>query len=202
MPSDQNQDEVWSQFVDTGSFTIEDGRGPELGFDGNLTTSCAVNAQNSIYYIYLKDPSFANKEVEVYSSNPNETGLRYLTLNGDRSDVMSERWYSLGNAAADGTATIGVGSTSVSIRTTFRAVRIDGKILVDPTGQTQVTGPLCQGTGDYVSHTGNTLELTNAGGRWCVDNQNVGLMPSATPSTQTSDLALPMSNSPVPTATH
>ena len=31
-----------------------------------------------------------------------------------------------------------------------------------------VTGPLCQGTGDYVSHTANTLELTNAGGRWIV----------------------------------
>ena len=31
-----------------------------------------------------------------------------------------------------------------------------------------VTGPVCQGTGEYVSHTANTLELTNAGGRWVV----------------------------------
>ena len=38
-----------------------------------------------------------------------------------------------------------------------------------------VTGPLCQGTGDYVSHTANTLELSDPGDRWCVDDQNVGL---------------------------
>ena len=34
--------------------------------------------------------------------------------------------------------------------------------------QDHVTGPLSQGTGEYVSHDGITLELTNPGGRWIV----------------------------------
>ena len=55
------------------------------------------------------------------------------------------------------------------------AMDLDGSRLVDPEGQTQVTGLTYQGTGDYVSHTANTLELTNAGGRWCVDEQSIGL---------------------------
>ena len=49
------------------------------------------------------------------------------------------------------------------------AMDLDGSRLVDPEGQTQVTGLTYQGTGDYVSHTANTLELTNAADRWCVD---------------------------------
>ena len=38
-----------------------------------------------------------------------------------------------------------------------------------------ITGPVSQGTGKYVSKDDTTLELTNVGGRWCVDDQNVGL---------------------------
>ena len=47
--------QTWSDDVDTESFTVEANRGPDKGFDGDLSTSCAVNANNDVYYISLKD---------------------------------------------------------------------------------------------------------------------------------------------------
>jgi hypothetical protein len=52
---------------------------------------------------------------------------------------------------------------------------LNDKLMVDGTGQTKIIGPVCQGTGEFVSNVGNTLELTNAGGRWCVDEQTLGV---------------------------
>jgi len=55
------------------------------------------------------------------------------------------------------------------------AIEIDGDLLVDPTGErTASAGPFF-GTGEYVSNTTSTIELTNFGGRWCNDEQSVGL---------------------------
>ena len=65
-------------------------------------------------------------------------------------------------------------------------MQVDDKTLIDGLA-TKVTGPLCQGTGEYVSHTANTLELTNAADRWCVDDQNVGV--AAVSDTEYTELA-------------
>ena len=62
-PAQWNTSQVWSDNVDTESFSIEPNRGPDKGFDGDLSTSCAVTAFNDIYYINLKDDSFKNQTV-------------------------------------------------------------------------------------------------------------------------------------------
>ena len=131
-PADNSQ--VWSEFVDTQDFTIEPNRGPDKGFDGDLTTSCAVNAMGSRYSIYLKDLSFANEEVRVYTSNGSNSTSRFFKLNGATTGLaanLPSQWITLGNAAADGTATIEVGSTDEFQRTIFYAIEIGGKLLID-----------------------------------------------------------------------
>ena len=132
-PAQWNTSQVWSDNVDTESFSIEPNRGPDKGFDGDLSTSCAVTAFNDIYYINLKDDSFKNQTVEIYTSNPDATVDRYISLNGVSVNVPSgsARWLQIGAAADDGTATIGIGSNSASKRTVFYAIRIGGEILVD-----------------------------------------------------------------------
>ena len=125
--------QTWSDDVDTESFTVEANRGPDKGFDGDLSTSCAVNANNDVYYISLKDDSFANQKVEVYTSNPDQDGDRYISLNGSSFDISRnfKDWLDIGNATSDGTATIGIGSNDDTMRTIFYAVRIGGRILID-----------------------------------------------------------------------
>ena len=93
-----------------------------------------MTAFNDIYYINLKDDSFKNQTVEIYTSNPDATVDRYkISLNGVSVNVPlgSARWLQIGAAADDGTATIGIGSNSASKRTVFHAIRIGGEILVD-----------------------------------------------------------------------
>ena len=88
----------------------------------------------SRYFIYLKDLSFANEEVRVYTSNGSNSTSRFFKLNGATTGLAANlpaQWITLGNAAADGTATIEVGSTDEFQRTIFYAIEIGGKLLID-----------------------------------------------------------------------
>ena len=106
----------------------------------------------------------------------------YGVITGVTGNLLSVSSAGGEGASASTIGLIKVDDKIIADATSFSVVSTDdianNKLIVDggswSDGDT-VTGPLCQGTGNYVSHTANTLELTNAGGRWCVDDQNIGL---------------------------
>ena len=170
VPSDQNQDDAWSDyfFCDAGFYgPTATFLGPIGAFDGDPNTAC------------LPDTGQGNTPGSFIPPTPIPFNTLKLTFlmegSGNKCEVNA------GSGLVDITSSISSNTyttttpgnlTEIKIAGNdaykyigLALVEVDGKILVDP-GQSQVTGPLCQGTGEYVSHTANTLELTNAGGRW------------------------------------
>ena len=181
VPADQNQDEVWSKLTTINNNNNGIPESPiSNAFDGNKTTYCVsapggdttgnlakfrlTYSFNGVTSVKIATQATTHSEIIRFSDGSQQEitpapGDQFVTV---AAPPASFDWIELEMQSDNVSARLG-------------AIEINGKVLVDATGQTKVTGPLCQGTGDYVSHTANTLELTNAGGRWCVDEQSIGL---------------------------
>ena len=181
-----NDSQVWSDLT-TG--TVNPLYPINNAFDGDLSTMAVPGPGDTTgkwsYTTNLNSSPIDCTSFEVYFTLPVNTNARaYVSLNGTEQQITD------GNPGWK-TVTVPNGLTLTSFALTreatantlndcsFGGVRINEKMLLDSgvrnLGDTEVTGPLCQGTGEYVSNDGTTLELTNAGDRWCVDDQNVGL---------------------------
>ena len=198
-----NETQIWSDSMTaTGSFI--GGRPVENIFTGELGNVGGNNV-----------PGVNGGNVGTLTFNPPITGS-LIELNGSSNidarlyindPTMNSGGMQVLDNAFTGTIWNDSGVTSISSITFYstasyaaylRAIRVDGKILVDATslvttvsvdaannkmivdggtwsnGET-ITGSAYAGKGEYVSHTGTEIELTNVTGRWCVDEQGVGL---------------------------
>ena len=199
-----NETQAWSNgwtddstFFSAGAEAYRGGKFACFSSANDKATTCDIYSGANSRIEWNGNVSGDNITIKFYKER--QATLGYV-LNGVEQLVTDEvGWESpttknLGN----GVLTQLFAENNAGTSAGFFSVVVDGKVLVDPTniysvvstdafaskmtvdggnwnnGDT-VTGPLCQGTGDYVSHTANTLELTNAADRWCVDWQNVGL---------------------------
>ena len=192
-------------FNDNGWVPENSTRAPKYGFDGDLATMCLPTLggtwdwnfnkmtvlDNIIVYFY-NDPTYIsiNGKTAAQWGATNNTGNNFIeiprdSLNGSL-DTLSISWISGLNYAylrgikVDGEFLIDsstIGEQAVSIVDTNDIA--NNKLTVSGGGtwanDDTITGPLCQGTGKFVSNINNTLELSNVNGRWCVDNQGVGV---------------------------
>ena len=177
VPADENQDEVWSDYV-TGTLYSSFYK-TTRGFDGDPSTQtggdltfrppspipCSKIRVTTTRHPTSPQPVYLNG-VDISSQIPSGTLDQQFPIEFDIPNGGDEfvSWQCDPGGQESGWWSL------IEVYVDSQWVK-----LINAVGQTQVTGPLCQGTGEYVSHTANTLELTNVGDRWCVDDQNVGL---------------------------
>ena len=171
VPDGQNRDDVWSNYGDVSNWIN--------AFDGDLTsgTHATVSDRGAAYW-NIGSSNAIPGTLELYFANGGFSATNWLEINGvptslDVTGPNQGKWLEI--AGVTELYSINLLNPSDDVWGSISGIRVGGKVLVDGTGQTKVTGPVCQGTGEYVSYTANTFELTNVGDRWCIDDQNVGL---------------------------
>ena len=134
-----NQSETWSDDV-TGASD------PSGAFDGDLTTKAEASASAGTVEWNPSGGLAYTSKVEVYQTNKNYNGVdsNLFFNNGPAVNVPEAGWYTL--ATGSGTITSIKSAYDNSYRGGFNAVRVDGKMLVDPTtNQSQVWSNLTTG---------------------------------------------------------
>ena len=185
-----NDSQVWSANVTNAS--ASGGYEYDHVFDGDNTTYYTRNNTGNSVSTFTGFDSITSLTIlgSTYSSGV-AGGGSIIVNQGEADEVDITSQIPLGANPATGAAvetaitgvsslkTLTINGTTSGKGSFIAGIKVDGKLLVDPgarnLGDTEVTGPLCQGTGKYVSKDATTLELTNVGDRWCVDDQNVGL---------------------------
>ena len=198
-----DQSQVWSNNVSiNGSGTFLDGQGPTGAFDGgfggdNRATYTGATGRGN-YAKWVPDSGYTNVNLRVFYLCGN-SGPTFIALDNtyySQSTAIVNQWVDFGNVSFSEIRWGNDDGTSDRNGANVYAIEINGKILVDtgvePPGDTNLSAGPFVGTGEYVSHTANTLELTNAAGRWCADNQNVGL--SAVSDAEYTDLGVDPDN--------
>ena len=172
VPDDQNQDQVWSSYLsgkksDDTDVSVET---PGEAFDGLPLTTATISQYGSTI---IFNGTLSN--VDTLRLKLNGTGTSGETMLVSGNGIITTTIPTGASGLQDITLAAPGGNVSniniqVGPNTYARLaqVEVNGKILVDPTGARDLSAGPFVGTGDYVSHTANTLELTNAAGRWCV----------------------------------
>ena len=173
----------WSQVVTVDTTLTK--RSLEVLFNGTDESPVGVNAPATkdsftLDFTATNLTDVTKVEVGVYNPNSVDTYNGYSVNNGNYTDVTD------GSTSAVIYSGASITLEKITVKTPNKTItdqqihwiKINDKLLVDPNTfpvQNKVTGPLCQGTGDYVSHDGTTINLENVADRWCVDEQSVGL---------------------------
>ena len=185
VPSDQNQDEVWTNLSTIGD-SQQDGSSRALSnvYNGDTSTgvNCGTNGKTGVTLsgVSLNCSTGVDTWLTFVNGGGTNNGIQVTINEGLDSEVtqtisLNTLTPTKFTTAFNGTIqTINVRGLT-AFNTALFQIEVDGKVLVDPTGARNLSAGPFTASGEYVSHDDTTLELTNAAGRWCVDEQNIGL---------------------------
>ena len=159
--SDWNQSQTWSTYLSSPS-GIKSSRPATAAFDSSLATWCASEDNATLLKLTLPSPVSFTSSVEMYSDN-----TWAVSVNGG-SDVTAATgaWTTL--VTGSGTlTTIDIKQGSTGSNPSLNALRVDGKLLVDPS----IPDPSAI---SITAITPATPSITTDGGTWTVGNVVTG----------------------------
>ena len=140
-----NQSQVWSSGISSNG-VIRSDKPAANAFDGSVTTECQVTTNTENLVFTPSSPITYTNKVEVYINWP--AGTATTTATGA---VSPNTWTDIPNnyitlASGGGTftsVTLTGNSGGSTSRPTINAIRVDGRILVDPVNDSQVWSSIC-----------------------------------------------------------
>ena len=162
-----NDSQVWSENSTGDTF---DNLPVSIAFDGNVATQIQSGESGNPCVITL---NVSGSKFEIYASCGNDGSYDQpdILINGSTignvGDPFIAEWVDVTSFTSGTLDTITINLKSNALYANLGAVRVDGKILVDQSGNSFVSLPTLEASAtDVVNVDGNTIHVSGVAGEW------------------------------------